>query len=510
MQALENHTCTRHDRASRSGLAVVVALAALVLIPPGALAQPSLPSDREKPAAAPQETPQEAPQETPQEAQADMASTVADALYARARELHQRGDTIGAKTLLVESLELSAQGQRARDARALLGQVNRTLGLREDDRRVPLMPPPAAARDIIEPFQSGAAADEPLDPYGDMAAEPLDPYADSGLEDVRALRSVDDESVPLPPDDLEGDRRRSRRTMLLHGGLIGFTTGLALGGPIDEFGDVSAGAVLVGAVGAAGSIASAHFLTRKYEISEGQAAAVSWFGIWGATGFGYLADLATGVGTSTANEITRGVAVGGLIGTGAGILYARKHDPSVGDVALVNSFGMYGMTSALLLGVAMKPRESEGYSINALLGGALGIGAGMYAAGRIDTSRRRMFYVDLGASAGALVPWLLLYPTVSGNESGAQVTGLMSALGLVIGGYATWRFTSKMDRSERIGRKRIAGTVNAPPVPGLIQRDQDGRWGVGMLMLRPVVTSPLLAPGSSSSGLGVDLVGGRF
>jgi hypothetical protein len=507
MQALENHTCTRHCRAPRSGLAVIVGLAMLALMPRGALAQPSLPGDRDRPAAASQEKPQEKPQEAPQEAPDDMASTVADALYARARELHQRGDTMGAKTLLVESLELSAQGQRARDARVLLGQINRTLGLSADDRRVPLMPPPRAARDTIEPFSSGAA-DEPLDPYGDMASEPLDPYADSGLEGDKgiALRGVDDESVPLPADDLEDDRRRGRRIVLLHGGLVGFTTGLALGGPVDEFGNLKAGAVLLGAVGAGVSIVSAHFLTRKYQISEGQAAAVSWFGIWGATAFGYLADLATGVDDSTGNEITWGVTTGGLAGTAAGILYARKHEPSVGDVAVVNSFGLYGMTAALLLGVAMDPKESEGYSINALLGGALGIGAGMYAAGRIDTSRRRMLYVDLGASAGALAPWLLLYPAVSDNDDGAQITGLVSALGLVIGGYATWRLTRKMDRSESIGRKRIAGA----PVPGLIQRDPEGQWGVGMLTLRPMVTSPLLGPAIGSPGLGVDLVGGRF
>jgi hypothetical protein len=180
---------------------------------------------------------------------------------------------------------------------------------------------------------------------------------------------------------------------------------------------------------------------------------------------------------------------------------------------VVNSLGLYGMTTALLLGVVMDPKESEGFSINALVGGAIGIGAGMYAAGRIDTSRRRMLYVDLGASAGALVPWLLVYPVVSDDDGGAQITGLISALGLVVGGYATWRLTARMDRGETIGRKRMAGAAGAArlaPVPGLIQRDSAGQWGVGMLTLRPMVTHPLLAPASGAPGLGVDLVGGRF
>jgi hypothetical protein len=157
--------------------------------------------------------------------------------------------------------------------------------------------------------------------------------------------------------------------------------------------------------------------------------------------------------------------------------------------------------SGVLLGVAMDPTQSEAYSLNALLGTAVGLGAGIYAARRLETTRRRMFWVDMGGAAGSLAPWLLLYPLMGADsDSAAQVTGVVSNLGLLGGALLAWRLSAGMDKEARIGRLQIARA----PVPGLFQRTEDGEWSTGMLSVRPLPGSVVGSAPSSHAGSGVD------
>ena len=489
----------------------------------------------------------------------EIDQAVASALFQRARFLFGQGAYKDAKVLVIESLERSPDGPVARDATALLRAANKKLGLALDhgmpaSRPSASKPGDTSPGELADPYDDtidvttdSNLGDKPRDDWG----ESIDPYASSsdpdtasgssdsagsvdGVDNPDSLgesgsttRSAfydDEQEAPDPELDHADDLDRGRRTLTAYGGLYGLVAGLALAGPQDDFGEVGGAPIVLGAALGAAGVAGGYYLARRHPYTEGQAATIGWAGIWGGALLGYLTDVATGVGDSTTNEIYKGVALGGLAGTGAGMGLASKLDPSVGDVALASSFGLYGMTGGLLLGVAIDPPESEAYSINALIGTSVGLAVGLYAAQKLETTRRRMLWVDLGAAAGAVTPWILVYPLLGNsnsdfedNSGGKQAVGLLSAIGLAAGGYVAWRLTRKMDGNYReisrarplTRRARTVAATSLPPPPGLLQRHADGSWQVGALSLRPAA-NPALTPARGAHSLAVDLLGGRF
>jgi hypothetical protein len=395
---------------------------------------------------------------------------VARALYERARVLSDAGDYVNAKMLLEESLSRSSDGPASGDARSLLAVCEENLG------------------DL---------------PYRGDADTTLDPFADHDTRDTLDPYAADPEAAAVPAADLTAsasagrDRQSAQRTLAIYGGLYGFTAGMAVA-------DYDDGApVLAGLAGAGAGIGAAYLINRGGGLSSGQASTIAWSGAWAGMAGGILVDL-SGVGTSTPEGVTRGVAVGGLLGAGAGWLLARKADPSPGDVALINSLGMYGTATSLMLGVGLAPVEVEGYSLNALLGAAVGIGVGIYAAPRLDVSRQRMLWVDLGAALGAATPWVLIYPALQDGDSDTdeQTTGIISALALLGGGYLAWRLTADMDEKDTVAQKRL------PAVSGLLQHTPDGAWAVGVPM--PRLPDSALGPRARGFSVAVDLLAGEF
>jgi hypothetical protein len=449
---------------------------------PPAPAPPTAPIVKppEAPAVRPGSTPGPMPRSTPATATPDVPApspapsideAVARALYERARVLSDAGDFVNAKMLLQESLSRSSDGPASGDARSLLAVCEENLG------------------DL--PYTGDA--DTTLDPFATRdGKDTLDPYAD------------DSTAAAAPDTDLVAgaiaarDRQSAQRTLAVYGGLYGFTAGMAVASA-----DTGDAALLGGLVGAGAGIGAAYLLNRTASLSSGQASTIAWSGAWAGLAGGILVDL-SGIGTSTSEGVTRGVAVGGLLGTGAGWMLASKADPAPGDVALINSLGMYGTATSLLMAVGLAPVEVEGYSLNALLGAGVGIGIGIFAAPRIDVSRQRMLWVDLGAALGAATPWVLIYPAVSdgSSESDQQIVGVLSAVGLLAGGYLAWRLTADMDQTEIVAQKRL------PAVSGLLQHGPDGAWAVGVPM--PRLPDSALGPRAPGFSVAVDLLAGEF
>lgn len=468
----------------------------LVLLPLPVSAQPDELSDPRPPDALPDAgvADADAPPSDPHKA---VAEAVALALFERSKVLFERGDYANAKTLLAESLERSVRGPVSREALMYLQRCNAELGIPDPNHGAPpeLRDAPSAVEVPLDPY-GGAGETDILDPYG---TETLDPYELSPDSDVGEA------DVPGPEVDdgdgwSEADVYAVRRTLMGYGALYGFTTGLAVAESGEESNPLAAGFV-----GAGAGLAGAYLLTRGDVLSAGEIAGVAWGGLWGGTSVALMADLATGIDSSDPADILWSMSLGGLLGSGAGWLATRKLDPSPGDVALVGSLSIYGMMSGLLIGVGMEPPESEAYSLNMLMGTAVGVAAGFYAANRLEVSRRRMLWVDIGATVGALAPWVIVYPLIADGESdtAVQATGWISTLGLLGGAYLAWRGTNDMDDGAlRVDRKQIAG------VPALLQRSDDGAWGVGMLSLRPAGYTQL-AP-ATTRGWSIDLVGGRF
>jgi hypothetical protein len=230
-------------------------------------------------------------------------------------------------------------------------------------------------------------------------------------------------------------------------------------------------------------------------------------GTWGAINLGYFGDAVTGVDSDN-NDVWKFVAAGGLLGLGGGAWYAARARPSEGDVAFTNSLGMYGLAGGLLVGVGIQPPESEAYSINAMVGSVGGITVGLLLSDAVETSRRRTLFVDLYAAAGAVAPWLLLYPLIEdgGTEDDEQAAGWLSALSLGGGAITGWLLTRHMD--DRDEPESASARRGPPPPPALVRRDQDGSWSLGTPLLRPI-QDPRLGP-VAGFGLGADVLSGRF
>lgn len=429
--------------------------------------------------------------DTASDPQAEIDAAVAAALYERGRYLFGSGDWKNAKQMFIESLERSPKGPQSEQALAMLRSANEKMGMDLDNG----IPVAGSGDDPIDPYADDDDDDGPLDPYADDDDDPIDPYGDDdgpgpGVE------------PPIEDGLTQSDIRKARRTLYLWGGAYGFTAGLALAGPNNDDGEMGGGALLAGIVGGAAGVGAAYYLSRDREISRGQANGISLAGVWGGVTFGFLADVFTGTEDTTTNDVYKGVALGGLAGTGLGIYYARRVDPSEGDVAVTNSLMMYGTAGGLLLGLAMDPAEGEAYSLNAVFGIAAGLGVGLWASNKIDTTRKRMLRVDLGAVAGAAIPWVLIYPLVNDGDTNndEQAIGFLSTATMAGGAILAYYLTRNMDEKD------AAKAAGLPAISGLINRDEHGEWAVGVPGLKPVRD----AGATSSHGMTVDILGGRW
>ncbi len=422
----------------------------------------------------------------------DIADRVAAALVERGDALFEQGDYTNAKKMFAESLERSPSGPSSQQALEKLRASNEKLGIANlDDGR------PSSTGQPVDPYAGGnQGGDAPVDPYAGDVPSPVDPYA-GGAEPAGPPTPG---PAPISPKD-EPPEQGARRTLLAWTGVYGLGAGLALAGPQGDDGDISGAAFLVGGLGAAAGVGLGHLLFRARPMTPGQVAASISGGTWGAIEIGLLTDVFSVDDTET-NHVYKGAAIGGLAGFGGGLLYAYKGEPEEGDVALANSLGLYGGAGGLLLGVAMSPAEAEAYSLNAVIGSTLGVAGGVLLRDRIDTSRRRLLLVDLGALAGAAIPWALIYPLVSdgGTNNDEQAIGLVSTLTLFGGAVTAWLLTGD-------GEREAVSARDASP-PALVSRSAGGRWSLGSVALRPM-HDPALAPAAGVS-VGLDLAAGRF
>lgn len=419
---------------------------------------------------------------------------VARALLDRGKALYAAGDHTNAKMLFIESLERSAEGAWSKEALAMLRASNEKLGVANLEHGNPSATSVGGDSGPLDPYATDGGGEGPLDPYGggDPVGDPEDPYAGLGGE---RPGNLDDE-----PDDGSVARRR----VAMWGGGFGALLGLALVGPNDDNNQTRGAAVLVAALtGAAGGVGGYYLLGRK-PLAIGQGQAIISAGSWGVYTVALFGDAVTGVDTTTTNEGFKAAAIGGAVGLGGGVLYAVRAEPTEADVSLTNSFGLYGTTTGLMLGVVMNPPESEAYSINGALGAVGGLGIGYWLSTRYEVSRRRMIRVDLGALAGLAASWALFYPliaddTTSGDE---QAAGAVSIGAMAVGGYLGWRLGRGLEDAG-------ADDASVAGLPGLVTRSDAGAWSVGTPLPRPM-ENPALAPRTGGFSMGIDLAAGRF
>ncbi len=478
-------TLSSKTRFSKTLAAVAFSMAMVVMV----VATPALAQDSSEPSA-----------------NANIDDSVAAALRSRAQVLLDSGDAANGKKLFIESLERSPSGPSSESALAGLRAANKMLGITnlEDGR-----PKRTGNEEPLDPYVSNDVSNDvsrdvskenpqetPLDPYAPVET-PLDPYQDRSPV------------VAGPVDGFERDdepNRATSRGLMAWGAGFGFSLGMAIGGPTDGAEEIRGAALALGLVGIGGGLAGGYVASHRYPLSRGQVAAIASAGNWGMWNFAFLGDVFTGENTDT-NDIYNFIGAGGVIGAGAGILWATKKKPSEGTVALVNSASAYGTTAGLLLGVALDPPRPEAYSINAVIGSGVGLAAGLWASSRLKMSRGRTLRIDLGAAAGVASTWALLYPLISDPNSNndEQFAGLFSTITMAGGIGLAYYLTRHYDDNKNTNPD--SDPYSAPLA--LIRRSGLGRWSLGSPLLRPMATR---AESSFQNGfsLGFDVAAGRF
>jgi hypothetical protein len=208
----------------------------------------------------------------------------------------------------------------------------------------------------------------------------------------------------------------------------------------------------------------------------------------GAVIGGFLGDAATAdvqpievdgdpINTEDSGGVIAGVLLGGLGGLAIGAGFRHSPWMTTDDITVIDSFAAMGMVGSLSLAGVMHPVESEGYSVNAVIGTAAGAVTGYVVAKRRDLSKRRMGRVDLWAATGALVPWAI-FAAAKGNANGAKAAGFFSMAGMIGGAWLGFRLTRHWD-----DKRTTSATVDAPMA--LFQRHSDGIWTLGAPAIAP-------------------------
>lgn len=241
--------------------------------------------------------------------------------------------------------------------------------------------------------------------------------------------------------------------------------------------------------------------TRNGSISNGHAATITWGGGWGTwQGFGWAHVFDPGNRCEGPDELYcydepstealfGSMVAGGLIGTGAGALAARRYDMSAGDAALLNLGSLWGTWYGFAAAVLASTEEDDPLMAATLVGGNVGAAAGALLGSRIPVTRSQARTASIigvvGGLAGAGID-LIVQP--ESEQVAVAIPAVMSALGLVVGASYVG-----------LGRGSRGAADTAPP--------SRFDWSPG----GPVVPVEIRGPtGDYRTGLEVTLVSGRF
>ena len=442
----------------RAALTSIATLAALQLgLPRPGAAQPVDPFEERAPLAEPV-VPVPDERTLPPPAEPVLAEQIAAALVTRAQELYDARVFVEAKQLAVEALVTSPRGAAAEHAKYLISRVNERLGITDA--------PPAPPVEILPPAGPGT---------------PPPPVA-------------------APARRLDRDARTTLAARV-HGGLVGGVLGATLGAVLTEDTPAAAG-IPLGVVGGALAALLLPGVVARHGFTEAQVRTAGMSSVWGGVVGGLLAD-AVDVDGTTARGVLIGTSVGATLGALAGVGLASSDRLTRGDVALIDTLAGVGAAAGLTLGMVMQPVESEGYSVNAMLGAVGGVVVGYVAAPQTRTTTRRMVRVAAYAAVGGGLPFLV-YPMISNSSTSAdeQAIGAISTIGLVGGLVLGFQRTRGLDRELDVP-PGAASPATAPPA--LVGRSAAGQWAPGTLAIQPL--SRALAP---QAGMVVPVLGGAF
>ena len=247
-------------------------------------------------------------------------------------------------------------------------------------------------------------------------------------------------------------------------GLVGFgtlfTTWLGVGTLIllDTEGAVPYGFVLI--VGPLSGLIGSLSLTRKSELSDGQASLMTLGGTWGIWQAVGAANLA-GAG----EKLTVGASmVGGALGLALASSIVKDRDISPGDAALINFGGIWGTWFSICGAMAARNRDQDNSDFilgSAMMGGNIGLSTMAAWSTKLNMSRARARLINIGGVVGTLygLGANILLDIEPGDRTFWSLMGLGGVVGLTAGAY----FTRNYDMQESYFTEGGVGLLNVEP-----------------------------------------------
>lgn len=187
-------------------------------------------------------------------------------------------------------------------------------------------------------------------------------------------------------------------------------------------------------IGAPAGLLTSLALTRNAKLSRGQAELINFSGYWGTwqgLGLAIILDKNDDEKTMISSAMA-----GGLLGILTTSILTRKIDLSLGDASLIHYGGLWGTWLSFLAGFLAGIKDGDDHLALVLLGGNLGAAATAALSSKIEMSLGQASLTSLSGIVGTLVAggFLLIFQP----DSERAIWGTLMAggiLGLVGGGY---------------------------------------------------------------------------
>jgi hypothetical protein len=330
----------------------------------------------------------------------------------------------------------------------------------------------------------------------------------AGSQAMAALRTLPE----------EGRARSSQVELMVWATTYGAWMGIAIPGAFGADGPEAYGAGLL--LGAPLGFLGGRALARSRSLSEGQVRAITFGSLWGSwMGFGVMEVLdwgerdeicydwgCEGGGDRDGSDVFKSFVVGGLAGTLAGSVLARKPIPS--GVATSANFGALWGSWFGVAGGILADLEGDPLLTSTLIGGNTGLLVSALAARSWNMSRNRARLISIAGVIGGLAGAgldLMIQPdgekVAVGIPLAASIVGLAAGAGL----------TSRMDQRGAEGPSSMDDDGDLPGLGNSLLRFHGGRLSLGVPSPFPTMVPVEGARGFSyRPALGVTLLRGRF
>jgi len=216
-------------------------------------------------------------------------------------------------------------------------------------------------------------------------------------------------------------------------------------------------------IGAPAGLLTSLTLTRNAKLSRGQAALINFSGYWGTwqgLGLAILMDE-----NDDERTLIGSAMAGGLLGILTTSALTRRIDLSLGDAGIINYGGLWGTWLSLCSGIVADIDDDDKLLGLVLTGGNLGAAAMTWLSPKIEISLARASLINLSGIAGTIVAGgLLLIMQPDSEKSVFAVLMAGGILGLAAGHSSTQGFDTKRI-SQKSSNERLGWNAN-PTFPG--------------------------------------------